>query len=400
MPPRLFGGSDAPDRFDEQGIAETLTRFCRALREGGVPVSPAETVVAAQVLLSIDVGDRTELYFALRPVLTTAPGDVRIFDDLFDLYWGRQVAQSRPERRPDRSAFPGPRGPIGRPQPRSPPTPPMAATTLRRWARAADGDEEELGAWRLPSTTESKGLHALKSYDDAALRDVARVARRLSRQLATRPSRRWRAAARGPRLDLRRTARHALRTAGDLSLLLYRRRRIRRTKLVVLCDVSGSMDLYARLLLQFLFALQHTFARVETFVFATRLSRITNHLSERQYRQAVHAVSRDVGDWNGGTRIGSSLGTFASEWKRLLDRRTVVIVLSDGWDTDEPAAMTNALVSIRARAGRVIWLNPLLGSPDYQPLTRGMQAALPHVDVFAPAHNIESLEALSRYLDL
>ncbi len=191
-----------------------------------------------------------------------------------------------------------------------------------------------------------------------------------------------------------------MRTAGDFSLLVYRRRALRRTKLVVLCDVSGSMDLYVRLLLQFLFALQHSFARVETFVFATRLSRITNDLRAREYQEALTAVAQHVEDWNGGTRIGSSLSAFVADWLRLLDRRTIVVVLSDGWDTGEPAQLADALATIHRRAGRVIWLNPLLGGAGYEPLTRGIQAALPHIDIFAPANTLESLEALARYLTL
>jgi uncharacterized protein with von Willebrand factor type A (vWA) domain len=139
---------------------------------------------------------------------------------------------------------------------------------------------------------------------------------------------------------------------------------------------------------------------VETFVFSTRLSRVTPHLKGERYAGALARLARDVHDWSGGTRIGASLATFLDRWPRLVDRRTVVIVLSDGWDTGDPDQLAEALKAIKRRAGRVIWLNPLLGSPGYQPLTRGMQAALPHLDVFAPAHNLASLEALARHLVL
>jgi uncharacterized protein with von Willebrand factor type A (vWA) domain len=160
------------------------------------------------------------------------------------------------------------------------------------------------------------------------------------------------------------------------------------------------MDLYSRFLLQFLYALQNNFARVETFVFSTRLSRVTPHLKGERYAGALTRLARDVHHWSGGTRIGASLAAFVAEWPRLVDRRTVVIILSDGWDTGDPGQLAGALETIQRRAGRVIWLNPLLGSPGYKPLTRGMQAALPHVDVFAPAHNLASLQALARHLVL
>jgi uncharacterized protein with von Willebrand factor type A (vWA) domain len=259
---------------------------------------------------------------------------------------------------------------------------------------------ENSTALRLPAAMDIRHPPSVATFGGESLSDAERVARAIARRLAARPSRRWRPTLRGPRLHLRRTVRAALRTAGDLSLLVYRRRAFRRTKLVVLCDVSGSMDLYVRVLLQFLFALQHSFARVETFAFATRLSRITNDLRARDYDEALAAVARHVEDLNGGTRIGSSLAAFTADWLRLVDRRTIVIILSDGWDTDEPAQLTDALAIIHRRAARVIWLNPLLADPNYEPLTRGMQAALPHIDVFAPGDTLESLETLARHLRL
>jgi uncharacterized protein with von Willebrand factor type A (vWA) domain len=137
---------------------------------------------------------------------------------------------------------------------------------------------------------------------------------------------------------------------------------------------------------------------METFVFSTRLARVTDELRATSYRKALGRLG-GVGDWSGGTKIGESLRAFHQDWRRLVDRDTVVIVLSDGWDTGEPAVLAEALVTMRRRAGKIVWLNPLLGSPDYQPLTQGMVAALPHVDAFLPAHNLESLRALARHLE-
>ena len=194
------------------------------------------------------------------------------------------------------------------------------------------------------------------------------------------------------RVDLRRTLRANLSRA-DLIELRYRERKRRKVRLVVLCDVSGSMDLYTRFLLQFLFAVQNVFASVETFIFSTRLTRITDHLRGRSYRQVLRRL-REVQDWSGGTRIGDSLAQFNRDWPALVDRRTVVVVLSDGWDTGEPEVLATELLRIKRRAGRVIWLNPLLGNPAYEPLTRGMAAALPLVDHFAAAHNLASLRDL------
>jgi uncharacterized protein with von Willebrand factor type A (vWA) domain len=250
--------------------------------------------------------------------------------------------------------------------------------------------------------SEIERLHAkdFKTFAADELDEIRRVAARLVRQMAARPSRRWRPALRGARINLRQLMRRSLRTGGDVVELTYRERRLRKTKLVLLCDVSGSMDLYSRFLLQFLYALQNCFARVETFVFSTRLSRITDQLRRRPYAVALHRLSAGVDDWSGGTRIGDCLLDFASSWPRLIDRRTVVVVMSDGWDAGDPATLASTLAAIRERAGRVVWLNPLLGSPTYRPETRGMAAALPHLDVFAPVHNLTSLRALARHLVL
>jgi uncharacterized protein with von Willebrand factor type A (vWA) domain len=160
------------------------------------------------------------------------------------------------------------------------------------------------------------------------------------------------------------------------------------------------MDLYSRFLLQFLYALQNCFARVESFVFSTRLNRVTDRLRRQPYAVALRRLSTGVDDWSGGTRIGECLATFASGWPRLVDRRTVVVVVSDGWDAGDPVLLGSALAGLRERAGRIVWLNPLLGTSSYRPETRGMVAALPHLDVFAPVHNLASLRELTRHLVL
>jgi uncharacterized protein with von Willebrand factor type A (vWA) domain len=159
------------------------------------------------------------------------------------------------------------------------------------------------------------------------------------------------------------------------------------------------MDLYSRFLLQFLFAMQNVFGRVETFTFSTRLTRVTEYLRGRSYRQVLQRL-REVQDWSAGTRIGESVAQFNRQWSHLVDRHTIVIVLSDGWDTGQPELLAHELLRIKRRAGRLIWLNPLLGNAAYEPLTRGMAAALPLLDHFAAAHNLAALRDLTRHLTL
>jgi uncharacterized protein with von Willebrand factor type A (vWA) domain len=371
----------------------TTTRFCRALREAGLAVTPAEAVEAARVLRLVDLRDREELRIGLRSVLTTRPEDVPVFDDLFDHFWRWEepgTARHLP-RRPKE----------GRHEQPTPITRPAAPPSVARWLKpgAGETDDEPLAVSRA---SDRARLHAkdFGAFAPDELHEIRRVAARLARRLAVRPSRRWRSASRGPRLHLRQIMRRSLKTGGDLVELTFRKRRRRKTKLVVLCDVSGSMDLYSRFLLQFLYALQNCFARVETFVFSTRLSRVTEQLRRRPYVAALRRLSIGVDDWSGGTRIGECLAAFATGWPRLVDRRTVVVVMSDGWDAGDPADVATTLAALRERAGRVVWLNPLLGSPTYRPETRGMAAALPHLDVFAPVHNLASLRALAQHLVL
>ena len=255
-----------------------------------------------------------------------------------------------------------------------------------------------LSTLKSPSSHESLASRDLASLSAHELDEIARLATRLARRLVARPSRRWRAAPRGARVDLRRTIRRSLGVGGELVQLARRERKLRKTSLVVVCDVSGSMDLYARFLLQFVYALQNSFARVETFVFATRLSRVTHRLRRQPYAGMLATLGDEVRDWSGGTRIGESLTALEAGWSALIDRRTIVVIMSDGWETGDPAQLGAVLGRLRQRAAKLIWLNPLLGSPAYRPLTGGMQAALPHLDVFAPIHNLESLRALVSHL--
>lgn len=373
-------------------LVATTTRFCRALREAGLHVTPAEAIEATRVLELIDLADRDELRNALRSVLTSRPEDFKLFDELFDHFWSWEPYTQGQARR--RSA------PVRPEQPR-PITRPNAAPSVTRWLRA-EADMLDEVPLTVSRESDIERLHTkdFATFAPDELEEIRRVAARLARQLAARPSRRWRPAMRGTRLDLRQLMRRSLKTGGDVVELTFRERRLRKTKLVLLCDVSGSMDLYSRFLLQFLYALQNCFARVETFVFSTRLSRVTEQLRRRPYGLALRRLAAGVDDWSGGTRIGECLAAFESAWSRIVDRRTVVVVLSDGWDAGDPALVASTLASIRERAGRIVWLNPLLGSPTYRPETRGMAAALPHLDVFAPVHNLESLRALARHLVL
>jgi len=363
--------------------------FGRALREHGVAVTPSEVVAAATAFAVIDQSDREEVFLSLRSVFTSRVDDFPLFEELFAEYWDHP-----PEKHVEREGL-------------SKTTLKVRPGALRRglayfletWSTSRGEDSEPV---KVPgaSETESAAEKDFSSFGKDDLDHVARLARRIVKRLAKNPSRRWRPLRRGSRINLRRSLRQSLKTGGELIELSFKERKPKRTKLVVICDVSGSMDIYSRLLLQFIYGLQNSFAKVESFVFATSLSRITGHLRNKTYDAALERLSTKVRGWSGGTRIGESLAAFNAEWLRRIDKRTVVIILSDGWDTGDPAQLAQTLSQLQRRAGRLIWLNPLLGSSTYEPLTRGMQAALPYINVFAPAHDLASLRALEPHLVL
>jgi uncharacterized protein with von Willebrand factor type A (vWA) domain len=214
-----------------------------------------------------------------------------------------------------------------------------------------------------------------------------------------RHSRRLRPHSRGRRLDLRRLARRSIARGGDPIERTFRRRIDVPRKLVVICDVSGSMEAYTRALLLFLHAVVGSGRRVEVFVFGTRLSRLTEEFRTRDPEQALAAAAQRVVDWAAGTRIGASLHTFNDIWgRRALTRGAVVVIVSDGWEREDPALVAREMVRLQRAAYTVVWVNPLKGNPDYQPLAEGMRAALPYVDRFVAGHNLASLEELAGLL--
>ena len=365
---------------------ERLIVFCRELRAYGLSVTPAEVVTAATAMQMIDRVDRDEIFLGLRSILTTSVDDFPIFAEVFKRFWNKSqsVPQSAALRTQSHSPRQSPKG---------------LAFFLEHWGSSFSGGAQPV---KVPgaSDTESASTKDFSEFSNEELEEVSRLARRIVRRLARRPSRRWRPVKRGHRVNLRRSLRLSLKTGGELIDLTYKERRPKRTKLFVICDVSGSMDLYSRLLLQFVYGLQNSFAKVESFVFATSLARITGELKNKTYKRALDRLATNVRGWSGGTRIGASLSMFNDQWLRRVDKRTVVIILSDGWDTGEPEKLSAALAQLKRRAGRLIWLNPLLGSSDYAPVTRGMQAALPFINVFAPAHDLASLRALEPHLVL
>jgi uncharacterized protein with von Willebrand factor type A (vWA) domain len=262
--------------------------------------------------------------------------------------------------------------------------------------RDAAGSSRALGAWSAAGVSRTKDF---ADFTDDELEHARRLLERLPWRLGARRTRRWQRAA-GGRIDLRPALRRNLMRGGDLLHLPRRERRDATRPIVLIGDVSGSMERYSRVLVSFVYGLAHAGTRVESFVFATRLTRLTRAVAESRGRAALARVARQVTDWGGGTRIGECLRTFNTRWaRRVMRNGPVVIVVSDGWDRGDPEVLRRELARVRRSCRRLVWLNPLLGSASYEPLTRGMRAALGVIDDFLPAHNLASIEELARFLE-
>ena len=382
---------------DPRDLTRAMLAFGAMLRASGLPVTTSAVMDAVRALEVVDLVDRAEVYLALRTVLMSRIEEQPAYDRCFEAFWRFHaqegqgldglLATLQPFRQEDEADSRAAEAAREK----------QAQVALDDWDQGEAADDETL---EVPGLSDREALmeQDFSTFPAEQIDEVARLTVQIARRLARRVSRRRKPTRRGGTIDLRRSMRANL-MKGEIIELRRRSRRRRKVRLVLLCDVSGSMDLYSRFLLQFLYALQNVFGRVETFTFATRLTRVSDLLRGPSYKGALRRLT-EVRDWSGGTRIGESVREFNQTWGHLLDRRTIVLLLSDGWDTGEPDVLAQEMLTLKRRAARVIWLNPLLGNPSYEPLTRGMAAALPLVDHFAAAHNLASLRDLATRLTL
>ena len=371
-------------------LGANLVQFAALLKAGEIEVTTAQLLSAAQGLGAIDVTRRDDMRQALASSLLTRIEDRAVFDALFDRFW-RAPGRDEPVRRqPEPPSLSGGKARLG------------AAELIEAAYTRGDGAASRPEGDTPPRSYSAEDALVQKDFAifrDEEVREARRYLRRLAPKLATAKVRRRRSASRGAELDLRRSLRMAARRGGEVVHLAYRRKKVRRLNLVLLCDVSGSMDVYARFLAQFLYGLQNELRGVSTFVFSTRLVDVTPMLRARTFDEAIEQVGRRVEGWSGGTRIGACLAEFQRGFaKQRVGPRTVVVIISDGWDRGDIGQLAREMQALRRRAYRIIWLNPLLGVADYQPVAQGMAAALSYVDEFLPVHNLASLARVGRTL--
>ena len=356
--------SPRSSRMRQGNLLDNLLAFGQALRSAGLDVHIGRMLDVIEALQYVDLAARNDVYHTLRTLLIHRHSDFATFDRVFHEFFA-----------------PAPVPPVAPVAPVAPDVPVAPAIlTIKTWS-----DAEHL---------------AEKDFATLTPEELA-VARGVIEKLSSTPmrlTRRW-IGGPGPRIDLRKALSRSLRTGGEIVTLPRRQRKIKPRRIVLLCDVSGSMERYSRTLLHFAHTLRAKARRVEAFVFATRLTRITMDLRTPKADAAIAAAARSVQDWSGGTRIGSSLRAFHQRWARQsLNSAAVVLLISDGWDRGDPSQLRDQIARLQRSCHRLIWLNPLIGTMSFEPLTRGLQAALPFVDDFLPVRTLRDVRDLAVHL--
>ncbi|MBI3328233.1 MAG: VWA domain-containing protein [Nitrospinae bacterium] len=387
----------AGNAYAEELLKRVLL-FGQYLKAFGFGVTPGRMLDLHRSLTYMDITRREDFYHAARTNLVSHHEELALFEEAFKNFW-----------EPDN---PVPTDPCGLEEP--PPLPEESRIDDLTLGETEEGFEELPTEQWQPGNTQDlltdsrepgwtdKEILTTKDFgqcDERELLLIRRVIAKLAPKLASQLSRRKKSHRRGHLVDHRRTFRSNLKYGGEMVELARKTRRVRKTRLVLLCDVSGSMDYYSRFLIYFLYGLSQELKGVETLVFSTRLTRITDLLRRKGLEHGLQAIAKRVMDWSGGTKIGACLQTFNTYLAdKMLTRKSVLIIMSDGWDRGDVQLLEREMRLLRHKAYRIIWLNPLLGSPHYQPLCQGIKAVLPHCDYFLPVHNLESLMGLAKML--
>jgi hypothetical protein len=366
-------------------LSRNIVQFNRFLRLKGFTVSADEEAMALNALQFIDYSSNAIFRQALKAILCRSKVQLNEFDGLFHEYW-QQLERSFDSKIKEEITK---KQPIASRQ--------ASFKSLKTWLQGnRTGETEETAAYSIHEVLSRKDFSAIPGTE---VDELILLIKALSKRLAAKVNRRYTLSHKTDIPDLRQTLRKNLRRGGELLDIVYRRPKRNRVKLLVLCDVSKSMELYSAFLIQFMYAFQQVYNRMETLVFSTSLQRITPLLKQKNFSEAMQLLSSEKNGWSGGTKIGESLDTFVKDHARnLLDSKTIVIILSDGWDTGNIDLLKKNMEIIHNKAKKLIWLNPLGGNETFRPEVAGMRAAMPYIDVLASVHNAESLKRLGGWL--
>ena len=385
-----------PAQGDDGRLALNIMRFARTLRAAGLPVGPGRVLDAVRAVEVVGLGRRDDFYWTLHSVFVNRRDQREVFDQAFHVFWRNpNILESMMglDLPPDPGVSQPPAKSINR----------RVAEAMRRPGGEESISKEEDQIERDAAMTWSdRELLGAMDFERMSVVELARakaVVKGLRFTLKEVPTRRFRGDPHGGRVDLRRTLRAALRSGLGGIPLQMRKRRTRQPPLVVLCDISGSMSRYSRLILHFLHAVSNDRSRVHTFLFGTRLTNVTRYLRHKDVDVALDRVTEAVPDWSGGTRIGTILHEFNRDWaRRVLGQGAVLLFISDGLDRDAGEGLEREMERLHKSCRRLIWLSPLLRYEGFQPKSLGNRAIMPHVDEFRPVHNLDSLEALGEAL--
>ena len=363
--------------FRQTSLSKNIVEFARYLRQNSFAVSIDEEIIALQALTFIDYEHREEFHLVLKSIFCKSYADLQNFDELFNNYWKElekavdSKIKSKENKNRAKDTF----------------------RSLKSWlTKGNDAETEETATYSNIETLSHKDFSTIKEDEKDILTDIIKA---LSRRLAASAARRYEKSNRINIPDLKKTLRLNMRSGGELIKIQYRRPKRTRMRMVILCDVSKSMELYSRFLLQFMYAFQQVWDRIETFTFGTSLQRVTPAFRHHDFTTAFTKLTNHSETWNGGTRIGECLNTFISDYgSALTGKRTIILILSDGWDTGDVSVLQSAMQHLKKHSKKIIWLNPLAAFASYRPDTAGMKAAMPYIDVFSSAHNAASLKNL------
>ena len=368
----------------QTSLSKNIVQFCRYLRLNSFGLGVEEEALALNALHFIDYKSGTIFHSALKAILTRSKAETDEFDALFYKYWKEleKAVDAKIKEAPKKDSVVQPSA---------------VFKSIKTWLNGnREKETEEIATYSLNENLLQKDFSSVPGDE---VDELMQCIKSLSRRLAAKANRRYETSYKAKLPDLRKSLRKNMRCGGELLDIIHRRPKRNRVKLLVLCDVSKSMELYAAFLIQFMHSFQQVFRRMETFVFSTSLKRITPVFKQKNFRDALHLLSSENSGWSGGTRIGESLNAFVNDYgKKLLDTKTIVIIMSDGWDTGNIDLLEKAMAFISKKSKKIIWLNPLAGNELYRHEVAGMKAALPYVDRFAPVHNAASLKRLASWL--
>jgi uncharacterized protein len=360
-------------------LSANIVAFGRYLRQKGFAIGPDREADALLALSKIPFNDQTQFYLALRAIFPQNKKQLNDFDSLYTTYW-KEVAKAVDSKIKETITQKKKKTAIDQQ---------TTFEALKNWLHGNKQNNEELSAYSLGENILKKDFG---SYTDDDLAQSQQLIRELVRHIRRIVSRRYKASKQGQQLDLRKILSHNFRGTDEIINLFYRKQTQNKLRLVLLCDVSKSMDLYSRFFVQFMYAFQNLYQSIETFVFSTELRRITEDLKEMDYAQALENLSDNVPNWSGGTDLSLSFEQFVEKYAfRKLNSRTIVLIVSDGWDTGENT-LDKSMAQIKRKARRIYWLNPLASSPDFKPEVKALQTAMPYLDAHLPAYSLDSLK--------